>query len=87
MQDRNKLNKIFYGSYLAMVTISTLLNYLEDSKKKLPLWAEIIITILDLIILPTFITAFIYKIKADKEVAAKAKADAVVPEIAADEAC
>ncbi len=85
MQDRNKLNKIFYGSYLAMVTISTLFNYLDDSKKKLPLWAEIIITILDLIILPTFITAFVYKVKARKEDAAKV--DAVVPEITDTEAC
>lgn len=82
MKDRNKLYKVYYGSYLAMITITTILNYVRDAKKKLPRSVEIGIMILDLIILPTFVTAFIYKIKTDREDAKLAKAEAaVVPEM------
>lgn len=82
MKDKNWANKVFYLCYWVIITCGTISNYVRDSKKKLPLAAEIVMTSIELIVLPAFITAFVYKIKARcAEKALEAEADAV-PEIA-----
>lgn len=84
MKNQNTFYKVYYGSYLAMVTMTTILNYVRDTKKKLPIPAQIVIILLEMIILPTFITSFVYKIKADKALLKENKE--VVPEMVMEEA-
>lgn len=87
MKNQNTFYKIYYGSYLAMVTLTTILNYVRDTKKKLSTPVQVVIILLETIILPTFTAAFIHKIKADRAERALDKAEAdVVPEMATEEA-
>lgn len=80
MKDKNWVNKVFYGTYLLIITLSTICNYMRDSKKKLPTPVMVAISVVSLLALPAFLTAFVFKIKQRRAEAA-AENEAVVPEL------
>ncbi len=80
MKDKNWVNKVFYGTYLLIITLSTICNYMRDSKKKLPTPVMTAISVVSLLAFPAFLTAFVLRIKQRRAEAA-AENEAVVPEL------
>ena len=80
MKDNNWVNKVFYGTYLLIITLSTICIYMRDSKKKLPTPVMAAISVVSLLAFPAFLTAFVLKIK-QRRAEAVAENEAVVPEL------
>lgn len=80
MKDKNWVNKVFYGSYLLIITLSTICNYTRDSKKELPTPVVTAISVISLLAFPAFLTTLVLKIKQHRA-EATAENEAVIPEL------